>query len=548
MNKEIERVIEFTDFKSFWEKYKPLTPYGRDNKRRMHFFLDTENLLKEQQYLAEFISYIQKKSVDADRAEYHLKKIPEMEPLNTDNFDTTTLFLIKKFLLNFKQTIKLLDKSLIPSLDLKFELNELVEFLSLGQGNKETFHLSALYDERLEKLRATISDFEKKLNVLRKEQLALIKDKLNLDFRFNSFLVLEEKTAVELDKELLFLEPYDSKHLIAKPIMPKDYYSLKKEMDSYLEEELKIQKEVMNSIGEKIIKKRNLLEDYIKQVEKLDIYLTKARLALKYKMIKPELTSASEQTITIKDGCFLPLVEKTEQLNTTYSPLNVEFDTRVNVINGSNMGGKTILLKTIGFLQLLTQLGFYVPAQSFKTTVFKKIFYIGNLDNNPVEGLSSFGLEINALVECFKEESGDNVKTQDLASLQNTNTLYLLDEFARTTNSLEAKALLQAVLQEFSQRTNSTSFVSTHFVELNRQDAIGYYHMKGLDYEEYLKYYKKDLNYSLHERIVLINRFMRYEVEKTEEMVHSYDALKIADTLGLDKSITDNAKKYLENK
>ena len=110
------------------------------------------------------------------------------------------------------------------------------------------------------------------------------------------------------------------------------------------------------------------------------------------------------------------------------------------------MGGKTILLKTVLFCQLLAQRGLFVPAENFSTVVFQSINLIGNDLSDAYNGLSSFGDEIMNLVE---SENRDK-------------TLYIVDEFARTTNSTEGKALYSALLQWFTENGRIYSFSSTH--------------------------------------------------------------------------------------
>jgi DNA mismatch repair ATPase MutS len=180
---------------------------------------------------------------------------------------------------------------------------------------------------------------------------------------------------------------------------------------------------------------------------------------------------------------------------------------------------------------LLSQMGFWVPAEAYQTSVFENINYIGEDLSEKVEGLSSFGFEIHNLSNAIKNFD--------------TNTLLLIDEFAKTTNSIEAKAIIAAMLKSFSQKGNVYSFVSTHFMELPEFEKVSFYKMKGLNYSEYEKYYNKEKQYSLHERIKLINTFMHYEIIKTGNKDRTYDAIKIADTLGLNEEIITYTKEYL---
>jgi DNA mismatch repair ATPase MutS len=95
------------------------------------------------------------------------------------------------------------------------------------------------------------------------------------------------------------------------------------------------------------------------------------------------------------------------------------------------MGGKTVLFKTLAFLQLLTQSGFRIPATEFHTRVYSAIHILGTSPNNGIEGLSSFGQEIHQLTTAFESQES---------------RLIFVDELAKTTNATEAKAILVAAL------------------------------------------------------------------------------------------------------
>lgn len=79
----------------------------------------------------------------------------------------------------------------------------------------------------------------------------------------------------------------------------------------------------------------------------------------------------------MEGGRFVPCEELCEKLGVDYVPLDAAFDAGATVIFGSNMGGKTVVLKTLAFLQLCAQTGLFVPARRFETRVFRAFHYIG---------------------------------------------------------------------------------------------------------------------------------------------------------------------------
>ena len=87
----------------------------------------------------------------------------------------------------------------------------------------------------------------------------------------------------------------------------------------------------------------------------------------------------------------------------TYTPLDAVLDANVTVIFGSNMGGKTVALKSFAFLQACAQTGLFVPAVRFETRLFKHFHYLGEgAAKEETQGLSGFGFEIRQFVEASK--------------------------------------------------------------------------------------------------------------------------------------------------
>lgn len=526
----INNIIQFTEFNTFYGEYTPLTPYGQLDKSKYKVIANKENLNFIYDCIDKVIGFINENSFVSDKIENHLKKISLLNSLEKKQFDSVDIFLIKKLLINFRSITNLLNDTLKENLKINFESKELLDFLSPEGTNEETFYLSAKYHKKLAEIRTQISEQDKVLANIKKNRFDEILALYNLDFKFRDFIIIEENLINNFNTEHVYKEVYDNTSLLVKPILPKKYFAVHKAKDILLLEEHKLEQKVLQKISQKILNEKALIKSYIQKIKLLDTIFAKSRLAIKYKMTKPVLTK--KKTINIINGLYLPLIVKCKKYKTNYTPLNVEFDTKTVVITGSNMGGKTIFLKTIGFLQVLSQMGFWVPAQKFKTSVFESLNYIGENLSEKVEGLSSFGFEIYSLTKTIKKFE--------------QKSLVLIDEFAKTTNSIEAKAIIAAMLKSFSKKETVCSFLSTHFMELPEFKNVSFYKMKGLNYSEYKKYYDKERHYSLSERIKLINSFMQYEVIKTSNKEHTYDAIKIADTLGLDKEIINYTKQYLE--
>jgi len=524
-----KNLLDFTDFSSFYTRYEPLTPYGRQRKTAFPFFTRKAPLEREYDLVGSAMEFIEKDPAGADRIEYHLRRIPELPPPDASDLNSTDLFQIKKFLLNYREIAGRLPGDLKKMIGLRFSSERLLKLLSPDDGGSESFSISSSYSPELTRIREDIRDMDRKLADCRRIRLEAVQRETGFDFSGADFLVVRETEAARRGGGFIFIEPYDSSYVVIKPVLGPDYFELHSGREELLLAERGGEAEVLKLLSASVRQQQDLLERYVKWVTEADTALAKGRLALRFSLVRPRLCGAG-QSVSVRGGRYISMERKARELGTPYQPVNADFDGRIIVVTGSNMGGKTVLLKSLLFFQILAQSGFFVPAEAYETVLFDHFLLMGENDENGRTGLSSFGLEIYKLTS---SESGGR-------------TLYIVDEFARTTNAVEGKALLAAILKRFSEK-DAYAFFSTHFSGLPPMDGVSLWRMKGLNYAEYKKYYHMDFNCDLDERIRLINSFMEYQVIPDRGDSRCRDALKIADILGLDSSIIQYAREFLES-
>lgn len=141
-------------------------------------------------------------------------------------------------------------------------------------------------------------------------------------------------------------------------------------------------------------------------------------------------------------------------------PLNftVGEDYRGLIITGPNAGGKTVVLKTVGLLALMTLLGIQLPVdEGTEMGLFEGIFVdIG--DSQSLENaLSTFSSHIQNIA--------------DIMQVAPRNSLVLFDEIGSGTEPNEGAALAIAILEEFYQRGNIV-VATTHYGEIKRYSEI----------------------------------------------------------------------------
>ena len=192
-------------------------------------------------------------------------------------------------------------------------------------------------------------------------------------------------------------------------------------------------------------------------VAKLDLALSKARYARSARATEPAITTFDEKTndATGKRAGALKLVEARHPLLTEKAvPLSVDVgkDFSILVITGPNTGGKTVALKTIGLLTLMTQAGIPIPASEESCIpIFDGVFADIGDEQNIEHTLSTFGWHICNIVRIIKSAT--------------ERTLVLLDELGTSTDPVEGSALARSILLHFLSR-GTTTITTTHYNDL----------------------------------------------------------------------------------
>ncbi|MEF3279627.1 MAG: hypothetical protein K6357_01485 [Elusimicrobiota bacterium] len=519
-------IEKFCEFDYIRKKFLPLTPYGKIYKENIKLINDKKTLEYKYDAIDIFLRLRKDKRFDYDKIRYHLKNVPYINH-EKKVCDAVDIFLYKKFINNYYAIYSILNKKEKEFFLLKWELDELYKLLNID-GFSDTFYISDKYDKRLDMIRREISDIISDMERKKKDFLSIIKDKFSLPIE-GDFIIIESSKVKPEFNEYFNIEIYDGTRVLMKPRLPQDYIELFQKKEKKIAEEKKIENEVISSISQIIEKVREKISEYIDAICKIDIAISSAELAADLNLKRPKFSSTG---VYIRGGEYLPVKEELEKLKINYTPLSFSFNKRLNIIQGSNMGGKTVALKTIIFLQIMAQYGFFVPAKEFHFIIFDDIQTI--MVSDEIKGLSSFAYEIYEYVKFMENCKGHK-------------SLLIMDEFAKTTNVMEATALLNSIIEDLSERNNIYLFFATHFSDISYFKNIDFLRMKGFNKIKYLKYFQEKKDLGITDKIKIINRFMDYEIIRVKDSkIKGSDAIDIAHILGVDIKICENAMKFME--
>ena len=188
----------------------------------------------------------------------------------------------------------------------------------------------------------------------------------------------------------------------------------------------------------------------------IDFHFAKARYAVSLKAIEPEIITNRE--LVFENMRHPMLVESGVDVVANDFEIGKEY--KSVIITGSNTGGKTVALKTIGLLLLMAKAGLFVPCTAAKIYPFKQVFAdIGDAQSIE-QNLSTFSSHMKNLIEIVNNSDED--------------TLVLIDEICAGTDPQEGAVLAQVILEYLAQN-NVFSVITTHFGELKSLEYINPY-------------------------------------------------------------------------
>ena len=245
-----------------------------------------------------------------------------------------------------------------------------------------------------------------------------------------------------------------------------------------------------------------------KIMTEVDFHFAKARYAIKLKAIEPEITS--EKDIYLENmkhplllGGDVDVVPNNFAIGKDYKSI---------IITGSNTGGKTVTLKTIGLFILMAKAGMFLPCTFAKIYPYKKVFADIGDSQSILQNLSTFSSHMTNIINIIQNSDDE--------------TFVLLDEICAGTDPIEGAVLARCILEKLKD-LNVTSVITTHYGEL-----------KVLEYNN--SYFK--------------NASVEFD---TETLKPTYklligipglsNAISIASNLGLNSDIINNAKSILLN-
>lgn len=171
-----------------------------------------------------------------------------------------------------------------------------------------------------------------------------------------------------------------------------------------------------------------------------------------------------------------PVVETV--LETAFVPnnLNLSATTRMHIITGPNMGGKSTYMRQTALIVLLAQIGSFVPASQCTLGLVDKIFTRIGSSDDLAGGRSTFMVEMT--------------ETANILHNASANSLVIMDEIGRGTSTYDGLSLAWACAEHLASKVGAFTLFATHYFEITalpeRHPAMANIHLDATEHHDNL--------------------------------------------------------------
>ncbi|MEI2579639.1 DNA mismatch repair protein MutS [Scytonema sp. PRP1] len=223
--------------------------------------------------------------------------------------------------------------------------------------------------------------------------------------------------------------------------------------------------EIFVALREEVGSQAEVIRNISRAVAAADVLCGLAELAVHQGYCRPEMVEGRE--ITIVDGRH-PVVEQSLPAGffvPNSTQLGREEEDKGNsshpdliILTGPNASGKSCYLRQVGLIQLIAQIGSFVPAREARLGVCDRIFTRVGAVDDLATGQSTFMVEMN--------------ETANILNHATSRSLVLLDEIGRGTATFDGLSIAWAVAEYIATEIRARTIFATHYHELNELASL----------------------------------------------------------------------------
>ncbi|HWR80385.1 MAG TPA: DNA mismatch repair protein MutS [Pseudomonas sp.] len=230
------------------------------------------------------------------------------------------------------------------------------------------------------------------------------------------------------------------------------------------------EKQLYEALLEHLIGELAPLQDSAAALAELDVLSNLAERALNLSLNRPQFVS--EACMRIEQGRH-PVVEQVLDSPFVANDLALDGNTRMLVITGPNMGGKSTYMRQTALIVLLAHIGSFVPAARCELSLVDRIFTRIGSSDDLAGGRSTFMVEMS--------------ETANILHNASDRSLVLMDEVGRGTSTFDGLSLAWSAAEHLA-RLRAFTLFATHYFELtvlpDSEPLVANVHLNATEYNE----------------------------------------------------------------
>ena len=245
--------------------------------------------------------------------------------------------------------------------------------------------------------------------------------------------------------------------------VPSDWSRVAKGKEQYTTAQLVALSEVLNDLEDqrydverrawtrlwqRIAQAGDQLMELAQAIAQIDLITCLAFVAVREQWTRPRIVS--ERILQIVNGRH-PVVARTVE---DYIPASLRLDdqSRLILLTGPNMSGKSTLMRMMALCVVLAQMGSFVPAEQMEYGLFDRIFTRIGASDDIASGRSTFLVEMSEVATIIHQATEDS--------------LVVLDEVGRGTATFDGMALAEAIVEHLHSQIRCRGIFATHYHHL----------------------------------------------------------------------------------
>lgn len=205
----------------------------------------------------------------------------------------------------------------------------------------------------------------------------------------------------------------------------------------------------LEALGAEILRQAQALATTAQALARLDVASALAEIAVAQGWVRPTVDAST--AFHIRSGRH-PVVEAAVQTRFVANDCNLGADSRLWLVTGPNMAGKSTFLRQNALIAVLAQSGSFVPAEAAHIGIIDRLYSRVGASDDLAQGRSTFMVEM--------------VETAAILSGATARSLVILDEVGRGTSTYDGLAIAWAVLEAVHDDLQARCLFATHYHEL----------------------------------------------------------------------------------